>query len=46
MLHVTRSKPIDGTWVTDNAMPREVSTFPRRFRASNHRVILVDLDFN
>ena len=44
--HVTGSAPIDGVWVTGNFTPIAVSILPQKFSTDNHRVILVDFDFN
>ena len=44
--HVTGSEPIDGTWVTDSVTPTAVSILPQKFGAGDHRVMLVDLEFD
>ena len=44
--HITGSQPIDGAWVSGDATPSAVSVFPHKFGAGDHRVILVDFDFD
>ena len=45
-LHVTRSKLIDGAQITNDLVPKDISIFLTKFRVGDHRVILVDLDFD
>ena len=44
--HVTRSEVIDGTQAVDNVSPKEVSIFLTSFRASDSRVIFMNLNFD
>ena len=44
--HVTGSDPINGVWVSDDAVPAEVSILPYKFGAGDHRMILVDFDLD
>ena len=44
--HMKGSKLIDGVWATNELAAKEVSIFLSNFRASNHKLIIVDLDFN
>ena len=44
--HVTGSAPIDGVWITGNITSTAVSILPQKFGAGDHRVILVDFNFD
>ena len=44
--YATGSEPIDGVWVTNDLVPKEVSILLVNFRVRNHKVILVELDFD
>ena len=46
VLHMTRSELIDRVWVANSIVVIEMSIFPANFSTGNHRVILVDLNFN
>ena len=40
------SELIDRLWVINNVIPSELLIFPQKFSISNHKVILVNLDFD
>ena len=44
--HVTGSALIDGVWTIDNVIPIAVSILPQKFGTGDHRVILMDFNFN
>ena len=44
--HVMGSAPIDGVWATGNVTPTAVSILAQKFGAGDHRVILVNFDFD
>ena len=43
---MTGSAPIDRVWITGNVTPTAVSILSQKFGAGDHRVILVDFDFD
>ena len=44
--HVMSSAPIDGVWTTGNVTPTAVSILSQKFGIGDHRVILVDFNFD
>ena len=45
-VHVLGSVPIYGMWSTSNIAPSSMSLFPHKFGAGDHRVFLVDFEFD
>ena len=46
MSYISSSKQIDRVWMSNRVIPSSVVVFPHRFRVGNHRVILVDFNWN
>ena len=44
--HMMGSAPIDRVWITGNVTPTAVSILPQKFSVGDHRVILVDFNFD
>ena len=44
--YVKEGEPIDSARVTNKLVPKEVSILLANFRAGDHKLIIVDLDFD